>query len=230
MRSSGAVTAIVTPGRQAEPPDDSGQFNRGQFNRGQFNSGQFNRGQLDSGQLGSREHEMRQRSGRRRGLDGRSRNWRSPGWRPRGWRPRGQEPDPADRGSLTLMLVVMFGTLIALAGLVIDGGGKLAAAENADSVAQEAARAGAGIVDRGTAYANGQFVVNEAQAEAAAHQFLAAAGYAGSVGPGPAPNTIEVTVHLTEPTKVLSIIGINNFTVNGQATATLVSGVTGPGQ
>jgi hypothetical protein len=200
MRSSSTVTAIVTPGRQAEPPDDSGQFY--------------------SGQLRSREHEMTQPCGRRRGLDG----------RPRGWRPRRQEPDQADRGSLTLMLVVMFGVLIALAGIVIDGGGKLAAAENATSVAQEAARAGAGIVDKGTAYASGQFVVNEAQAEAAAHQYLAAAGYAGSVGPGPEPNTIEVTVQLTEPTKVLSIIGIKNYTVNGQATATLVSGVTGPGQ
>jgi hypothetical protein len=37
-------------------------------------------------------------------------------------------------------------------------------------------------------------------------------------------------VTVTEPTKVLSIIGITSFTENGRAVATLESGVTGPGQ
>src|SRR6266700_5449551 len=46
-----------------------------------------------------------------------------------------------DRGSITLMLAALGGALIALAGIVIDGGTKLRAAENANAVAQEAARA-----------------------------------------------------------------------------------------
>lgn len=138
--------------------------------------------------------------------------------------------ESAERGSLTLMLIVMFASLIALAGIVIDGGAKLAAAENADAVAQEAARAGAGLVNVPTAYSRGRFVVSEGQAAQAAEAFLRNAGYTGVAGPGPRPNTIEVTVSLTEPTKVLSIIGLRTFTVTGQATARLEAGVTGPGQ
>jgi hypothetical protein len=142
----------------------------------------------------------------------------------------GQKPGEAERGSLSLMLIVLFTALVGLAGIVIDGGARLTAAENATSVAQEAARAGAGLVDRQTAYTSGHFVVDLPAAEAAAQEYLAAAGYTGTAGPGPTPNSIEVTVTLTQPTKILSIIGIDNFTVNGQATANLETGVTGPGQ
>jgi hypothetical protein len=147
------------------------------------------------------------------------RPWRAPGC-----------PGQGERGSLTLMLVVMFAGLLALAGIVVDGGAKLAAAENASSVAQEAARAGAGLVNQPTAYASGQFVVDVPAAEAAAQEYLAAAGYTGTAGPGPTPDSIQVTVTLTQPTKILSIIGIKSFTVNGEATANLEAGVTGPGQ
>lgn len=136
----------------------------------------------------------------------------------------------ADRGSLTLMLAVMFVALLALAGVVIDGGAKLTAAENAAAVAQEAARAGAGMVNEATAHENGSFVVDEDQAIAAANDYLSSAGYAGSAAQGPGTDEIQVTVKVSEPTKVLSIIGIDTITATGQATANLVSGVTGPGQ
>jgi Flp pilus assembly protein TadG len=150
-----------------------------------------------------------------------------PGWRGK-LRPQlGQ----SERGSLTLMLVVMFVALIALAGLVVDGGAKVTAAEDATSAAQEAARAGAGMVDRANAYANGSVIVDQGQAIAEANQFLANAGYTGRAVAGPAgENSIEVTVWVVRPTKVLSIIGIDTVKVTGTATATLVSGVTGPGQ
>ena len=136
----------------------------------------------------------------------------------------------ADRGSLTLMLAVMLVALLALAGVVIDGGAKLTAAENAAAVAQEAARAGAGLVNEATAHENGSFVVDEDQAIAAADDYLSSAGYAGHAAAGPGPDEIQVTVTVNEPTKVLSIIGIDTITATGRATAQLVSGVTGPGQ
>jgi Flp pilus assembly protein TadG len=136
----------------------------------------------------------------------------------------------ADRGSLTLMLAVLFVALLALAGVVIDGGAKLTAAENAAAVAQEAARAGAGLVNQATAHASGSFVVDQDQAIAAADGYLSSAGYAGQAAPGPGSDEINVTVHVSQPTKVLSIIGIDSITATGQATANLVSGVTGPGQ
>ncbi|MGH3157490.1 MAG: pilus assembly protein TadG-related protein [Streptosporangiaceae bacterium] len=140
-----------------------------------------------------------------------------------------RRPDArCDRGSLTLMLAVLSVALIALAGLVIDGGAKLAEAENASAVAQEAARAGAGMISRSRAYGAGQFTVDPGQAVAAAQEYLAAAGYRGSattVGSA----SIRVTVHVTEPTRVLSLIGIDTMTATATATATLEAGVTGPG-
>jgi Flp pilus assembly protein TadG len=137
--------------------------------------------------------------------------------------------DAGQRGSVTLMLLALFVALLTLAGIVIDGGAKLNQAENANAIAQEAARAGAGMVDQANAYANGSFTVDQAQAIAAAQQYLAGAGYQGTVW-APTPDTIHVTVTVTSPTRVLSIIGIDSMTSTGSATASLVTGVTGPGQ
>lgn len=134
-----------------------------------------------------------------------------------------------DRGSITLMLTVLFVMLLALAGIVIDGGAKLRAAENASSIAQEAARAGAGMVDRSAAYSTGTFSVDRVQAITAARAYLTRAGYPGTVSTDGADG-IRVTVTVTEPTAVLSIIGIKAMTSTGSATADLVTGVTGPGR
>jgi len=141
-----------------------------------------------------------------------------------------------ERGSITLMLAALSVALIALAGIVIDGGAKLRAAENADAVAQEAARAGAGIVNQSTAYSTGTFVVDQSQAITAARAYLAAAARAyladgslqGSVA-AQGTESIRVTVTVSEPTSVLSIIGIDSMRSTGAATASLVTGVTGPG-
>lgn len=132
-----------------------------------------------------------------------------------------------DRGSLTLMLLVLMVALLALAGLVIDGGRKLDATQKAYAIAQEAARAGAGQVNTSAAYRSGTFKVDPSQAQAAARAYLASAHYRGSVIVS--GNTIKVTVRVTEPTAVLSLIGIKSFTSRGSAVASLVSGVTGPG-
>lgn len=134
-----------------------------------------------------------------------------------------------ERGSLTLLLAVLFISLLAMAGIVVDGGAKLDQAQQATADAQEAARAGAGMVNRGQAYATGSFVVDRSQALAAARQYLAnvdAPGQVTAVG----ARSIRVTVTLTQPTRFLSIIGIDSMTSTGSATAALVSGVTGPGR
>jgi hypothetical protein len=139
------------------------------------------------------------------------------------------EPGPDDEGSLILMLAVMFVAILALAGLVIDGGAKLVAAENATAIAQEAARAGAGMVNRSNAYEHGSFVVDDSQAREAAQEYLATAGYSGVVSLQ-GVDTIKVSVTVSEPTKVLSLIGIDTINATGEATARLVAGVTGGGQ
>ncbi len=133
-----------------------------------------------------------------------------------------------DRGSITLMLAALGVALIALAGIVIDGGVKLRANQKADAVAQEAARAGAGMVDQSTAYSTGAFIVDRAQAIAEARAYLAAGGFDGQVT-AQGTRAIRVTVEIIEPTRVLSIIGIDSVKSAGSATASLVTGVTGPG-
>jgi len=127
------------------------------------------------------------------------------------------------------MLAVLMVALLALAGLVIDGSRKLIQAANADAVAQEAARAGAGMVDRSTAYRSGTFRVDQAQAIAAARNYLASAGYRGTVSADGA-SRIRVTVIVNWHTAVLSLIGIQTMSTTGSAVASLVTGVTGPGR
>jgi len=158
------------------------------------------------------------------GIRRKERAMRSPGLHVR----RSPGDGDRERGTITLMLLVMFVALLALAGIVIDGGAKLDQAENANAIAQEAARAGAGMVNQGQALATGSFAVDQAQALAAAQQYLNHLGDNGTVAPD-GPDAIRVTVRLTAPTHVLSILGIDTMTSNGSATASLVTGVTGPG-
>jgi hypothetical protein len=126
------------------------------------------------------------------------------------------------------MLAVLMVSLLALAGLVIDGGRKLNEAEKAYALAEEAARAGAGHVDRSVAYGSGAIQVDQAQAIAAAQAYIATTGDTGSVS-AVGVDRIQVTVTITAPTYVLSLIGIDTMTSTGTAVASLVSGVTGPG-
>jgi Flp pilus assembly protein TadG len=126
------------------------------------------------------------------------------------------------------MLAVLMVALLALAGLVIDGGRKLNEAENAYAIAQEAARAGAGQVDTSVAYGSGVFRVDQARAITAAQDYLASAGYQGSVT-ADGTDAIRVSVTVTQQTAVLSLIGIDTMSSTGTAVASLVTGVTGPG-
>jgi Flp pilus assembly protein TadG len=133
----------------------------------------------------------------------------------------------SDRGALSLMIIVLFVAFIALAGIVVDGGAKLDADENAYSLAQEAARAGATSVDTSTAYRSGSFVVNPEQAQEAATSYLTLAGQHDFSVHAVGRREISVSVTVTEPTTFLAIIGIGHFTCTGTATAMLVTGVTG---
>jgi Flp pilus assembly protein TadG len=133
-----------------------------------------------------------------------------------------------DRGSLTLLLAALMVALLAVVGLVIDGGRKLAESAGAYAIAQEAARAGAGIVDTSAAYQSGRYLVDPGLALTAARAYLARAGYRGSVSLDGA-NRIRVSVTVTEPTVVLSLLGIDTMTARATAVASLVTGVTGPG-
>lgn len=131
-----------------------------------------------------------------------------------------------DRGALSLLLAVLFIPLACLAGLVVDGGAKLNADQNAIGIAQEAARAGAALVDPSTAYATGTFVVDEPAAILAARAYLAAVQMPGLQGRVTADGAtaIEVTVTLTTATRFLALIGIDSMTSTATARAVLRPG------
>ena len=135
----------------------------------------------------------------------------------------GQDPE---RGALSLMIVILFVALAALAGIVADGGAKLEADQNAAALAQEAARAGATTVDESSAYSSGTFVVDQQQAIDAARSYLIDAGYDQYRVTALGDRAIQVSVTISEPTAFLSLIGVDSFTCTGTATAALLTGVT----
>jgi len=132
----------------------------------------------------------------------------------------------SERGALSLMVVILFVALTALAGIVVDGSAKLEADQNAVALAQEAARAGATTVDESEAYSSGSFVVDRQQALDAARSYLISAGYHQYTVAADGVRAIRVSVTITEPTRFLSLIGVDSFKCTGTASASLVTGVT----
>ncbi|WP_165978132.1 pilus assembly protein TadG-related protein [Actinomadura darangshiensis] len=123
---------------------------------------------------------------------------------------------------ITLVVVVFFGA-------VVDFEQALEARQDANTVAQEAARAGAGRVDQDRAYTRGQFVVDREAAIRAARSYLRASGYSGTVTTA-GTRTMRVHVSTTRPARFLSVIGISVLHADGTATANLTTGVEGPRQ
>jgi Putative Flp pilus-assembly TadE/G-like len=123
-----------------------------------------------------------------------------------------------ERGlSITPFVAVIFAALIMTAGLVIDGGQKVAAASRAETAAAGASRAA------GNAAATQELGAGNpaGAAIAAARTYLAGQpGVTGTVTVR--AGVIEVRTQATEPTILLSMIGINAVTGTGRAEANIV--------
>jgi hypothetical protein len=130
-------------------------------------------------------------------------------------------------GQLTVFVALLAVPLVGVVGLVVDGGGVLAAHQKAVADAFEAARAGAEAVDIGVLRASGVVQLDPGQARSDALAFLAAAGETGSVAV--AGDSVTVTVSVRHPLAVLSMFGLGPVTVTGRATATATQGITGAG-
>lgn len=126
-------------------------------------------------------------------------------------------------GQLSAFVVVLTVPLVMLAGLVVDGGGVLAAHQAAIATAFEAARAGAQAIDIGVLRSSGAVVLNEDEARIEALSYLAATGEHGTVEV--LGNSVTVTVTLRHSLAVLSALGIGPVTVSGKATATATQGI-----
>lgn len=128
-----------------------------------------------------------------------------------------------DRGSVSLLFVVVALGLLAMAGLVIDGGGKARAAAEADDTAQAAARAGVQAVDPAAVLGGSAPRADPALAAAAARSYLAAAGVEGTVSIAPGGRRLTVTTTGSYNPVLLSAVGVAPMPVTGSAIADLVT-------
>lgn len=135
-------------------------------------------------------------------------------------------PLDSERGSVTLFVVVAVAGLLAMAGLAVDGGGKVRAVQRADRVAAEAARAAGQAIDAPAAILGAVPTVSSADAVAAGLRYLQAAGAIGTVHAVDGGRAVEVRVTEDQPTVFLGLIGVNEITVTGSAQVALVRGVS----
>ncbi|MGP3921306.1 pilus assembly protein TadG-related protein [Nonomuraea sp. 10N515B] len=135
----------------------------------------------------------------------------------------------SDRGSITPYAIIFITVLLLFIGLSVDVGAKLRAGWEAVGVAEEAARAGAGQLDRAAVYRGAAATIDRGTAVRAAQAYLSSSGHSGSVGIA-CPQSIRVSVTVTKPTWLLSLVGLSSVSMTATATANLVTGVEGPGR
>ncbi|WP_019873107.1 pilus assembly protein TadG-related protein [Sporichthya polymorpha] len=128
-----------------------------------------------------------------------------------------------DEGSITPFVVVLTSALLAMAGLVVDGGYALAAKQDARSAAEQAARAGADVLARDAALRGGELRLDPAAARAAAERHLTVSGREGDVRV--IGQTVTVTVRITRSTAILSAVGIDTLTARATASARGLTGI-----
>ncbi|MFI6326523.1 pilus assembly protein TadG-related protein [Nonomuraea sp. NPDC050556] len=134
-----------------------------------------------------------------------------------------------DKGAITPYTIIFIVVLMLFVGLSVDGGAKLRAGWEAVGIAEEAARAGAGQIDRAAVYRGADAAVDRGAAVRAAQSYLATSGHSGSAGIA-GPRSIRVRVTVTKPTWLLSLVGLSSVSMTATSTADLVSGVEGPGR
>lgn len=133
--------------------------------------------------------------------------------------------EDAETGFVSLYVVVITVGLLAMAGLVIDGGNALAAREQATDAAQQASRAGADALSPASLRASPTgLTASPAAAQAAANRVLATAGLTGTVSV--AGDNVTVTVVVHKSTTILSAIGVSDISGTATATATALHGTT----
>jgi Flp pilus assembly protein TadG len=128
-----------------------------------------------------------------------------------------------DHGAIAAFVVLLMIGLLALVGLVVDGGTALTSRQAAQVEAEQAARAAAGALSVDALRA-GTIQIDTAAALATAHGFMAAAGHPGTAIV--ANGVVTVRIHYQVPTAILGLIGINQLDVSAEAAAVNVGGVT----
>ncbi len=145
-------------------------------------------------------------------------------------RPQRRRRWARDDGSIVVMVPSLAVGMMALAGLVVDGGTALAAHGRAADVAQQAARAAADALDPTSVRQArpARLVANPAAARAAANRVLDVGAVSGTVTVS--GDTITVLATVRKRTAILSAIGVNTVQGTATATATVLYGGTTEGR
>ena len=139
-------------------------------------------------------------------------------WRAR-WvrlRHRGLGGESGEGGGIAFLMLGTAVALLMVLGLVLDGSAKAHALDRANQLAYEGARAGLQTVNPSASR------VDAVAVDTAVENYLAAQGVSGTAAIADQQVIVEVTI--TEPTKMLSMVGIDSMTVTGHGTANLVYG------
>ena len=134
-----------------------------------------------------------------------------------------RQPARSDGGAITTFAVLLLVALMALLGLVVDGGSALLAHQSAETEAEQAARAGAGALSV-EALRDGAVQLDNQAAVAVAEGFAAAAGHPGTATV--ANGVVTVRIRYRVPTAILGIVGIRSLPVSATASSFDLEGVT----
>lgn len=126
-----------------------------------------------------------------------------------------------ERGSISIWVVTATIVMMTLVGLAVDLGGQVHAQQRAHDVAAQAARAGGQQVEAAPAVEGRYVALDTAAARRAAEQYLAAAGVEGTVTITGGTTLVVHVTDIYEPT-FLSMVGIEDLTVTGDASARLI--------
>lgn len=121
-----------------------------------------------------------------------------------------------ERGSTSLFFAGVAMALFMVVGLVVDGGGMIKATQEADQIAQQAARqAGQAVSADSIVQGDRKVTLDPAAAKAAGSKYIAAAGATGSVTIS--GDKIRVQTNYPYRPLFLSIVGIGSLTAEGSA-------------
>ena len=127
-----------------------------------------------------------------------------------------------EAGVVTAFTVVMTVAMLAVTGLVVDGGLVLADRQRAFDTADAAARAGAQALDE-RSLRTGRLAIDAGAADRRAAELLAREGMTGTTSVQGDRVTVQVT--LTRNLTILGAFGVRPLTIHAQGTATAVQGV-----
>src|SRR5438105_5722984 len=128
-----------------------------------------------------------------------------------------------ETGQVTAFVVVIMVALLAMGGLVIDGGYALAAKRRAIDEADAAARAGAQALAASAYRTTGSLGPDPTAALDAARAYLARTGATGQAQVR--GDEVVVTVHIDQPMTILGIVGVGTLHLAGSGQAHLIQGI-----